>query len=104
MKEENKNVGAEATIQRTGAIQATETHKTFDELLQDKEYQSAYDKKLAKALETARINERKKIRKKLKENQIELKEFTKKYRDIKEHYELKKEKSLIELHIKICRT
>lgn len=54
MEEENKNVGAEATTENTGADKATETKKSFDELLQDKEYQSAFDKKIAQSLQTAK--------------------------------------------------
>lgn len=54
MEEENKNVGADATTENTGADKATETKKSFDELLQDKEYQSAFDKKIAQSLQTAK--------------------------------------------------
>lgn len=54
MEEENKNVGAEATTENTGAEKATETKKSFEELLQDKEYQSAFDKKIAQSLQTAK--------------------------------------------------
>lgn len=54
MEEENKNVGAEATTENTGADKATETKKSFEELLQDKEYQSAFDKKIAQSLQTAK--------------------------------------------------
>ena len=54
MEEENKNVGAEATTQNSGAEKATETKKSFEELLQDKEYQSAFDKKIAQSLQTAK--------------------------------------------------
>lgn len=54
MENENQDVGAEATTQDTGANNATETKKSFDELLQDKEYQSAFDKKIAQSLQTAK--------------------------------------------------
>ncbi len=54
MEEENKEVGAEATTENTGADNATETKKSFEELLQDKEYQSAFDKKIAQSLQTAK--------------------------------------------------
>lgn len=54
MEEEKKDVGAEATTENTGADKATETKKSFDELLQDKEYQSAFDKKIAQSLQTAK--------------------------------------------------
>ena len=51
--EENK-VGAEETTEKTGTTEVTETKKSFDELLQDKEYQSAFDKKIAQSLQTAK--------------------------------------------------
>lgn len=51
--EEKEKVGADATTD-TGADNATETKKSFDELLQDKEYQSAFDKKIAQSLQTAK--------------------------------------------------
>lgn len=54
MEDEVKEVGAEATTETTGAEKATETKKSFDELLQDKEYQSAFDKKIAQSLQTAK--------------------------------------------------
>lgn len=54
MEEEKKEVGAEATTENTGAEKATETKKSFEELLQDKEYQSAFDKKIAQSLQTAK--------------------------------------------------
>ncbi len=55
MEEENKNVGAEATTDTTGANKATETKKSFDELLEEnKDYQSAFDKKIAQSLQTAK--------------------------------------------------
>lgn len=54
MEEENKNVGADATTENSGAEKATETKKSFEELLQDKEYQSAFDKKIAQSLQTAK--------------------------------------------------
>lgn len=53
MDEENK-VGTDVTTEKTGATEATETKKSFDELLQDKEYQSAFDKKIAQSLQTAK--------------------------------------------------
>ena len=38
MENEEKEVGAVATTEETGADKATETKRSFDELLQDKEY------------------------------------------------------------------
>lgn len=53
--EEKENVGADATTkENTGTAEVTETKKSFDELLQDKEYQSAFDKKIAQSLQTAK--------------------------------------------------
>lgn len=54
MENENKDVGAQATTEKTGTTEVTETRKSFDELLQDKEYQSAFDKKIAQSLQTAK--------------------------------------------------
>lgn len=54
MENEEKEVGAVATTEDTGADKATETKRSFDELLQDKEYQSAFDKKIAQSLQTAK--------------------------------------------------
>lgn len=54
MEEEKKNVGTEVTTENTGANNATETKKSFEELLQDKDYQSAFDKKIAQSLQTAK--------------------------------------------------
>lgn len=54
MEDKKGEVGAEATTENAGAEKATETKKTFDELLQDKEYQSAFDKKIAQSLQTAK--------------------------------------------------
>ena len=48
--EENKTVVDETTQETVGASEIM----TFDEILADKHYQSEFDKKVAKALETAR--------------------------------------------------
>lgn len=54
MENENK-VGTDVTTEKTGATEATETKKSFEELLQDKDYQSAFDKKIAQSLQTAKV-------------------------------------------------
>ena len=55
MEEEKKDVGTDVTTETAGAEKATEeTKKSFEELLQDKEYQSAFDKKIAQSLQTAK--------------------------------------------------
>lgn len=50
--EEEKNVGAGATTQENGTTEVTKP--SFEELLNDKEYQSAFDKKIAQSLNTAK--------------------------------------------------
>lgn len=54
MEDEKKEVGTDVTTENTGTTEVTETKKSFDELLQDKEYQSAFDKKIAQSLQTAK--------------------------------------------------
>ena len=57
MENEEKEVGAEATTEHTGAIEATETKKDYEKLSQtDKELQSYVDKKVTEALKTAKAN------------------------------------------------
>lgn len=85
MEEENKNnVGAKATTETTGADNATETKKSFDELLKDKEYQSAFDKKIAQSLQTAKVNWEKENQAK----QAEAERLAKMDEDQKKAYEL----------------
>ncbi len=83
MENENKNVGAEATTEITGADKATETKKSFDELLQDKEYQSAFDKKIAQSLQTAKA----KWDEESKTKMAEAEKLAKMDKDEKEKYE-----------------
>lgn len=59
---------------------------TFDEILQDKYYQSEFDKKVAKALETAR----KKWEKELEEKRTEAEKLAKMNAEEKHKYELEK--------------
>lgn len=56
MEDEDVNVGAEATTkENTGATEATETKKSYEELSKtDKELQSYVDKKVSEALKTAK--------------------------------------------------
>lgn len=51
--EEEKKVEETKAVENTDKVGASET-KTFDEILADKHYQSEFDKKVAKALETAK--------------------------------------------------
>lgn len=83
MENENKNVGAEATTEIAGADKATETKKSFDELLQDKEYQSAFDKKIAQSLQTAKA----KWDEESKTKMAEAEKLAKMDKDEKEKYE-----------------
>lgn len=76
--EENKNVetGAEGEVM------------TFDEILQDKTYQSEFDKRVAKALETAKT----KWEKEAEEKRTEAEKLAKMDADEKHKYELDKER------------
>ena len=76
MEEENKNVNAGAE----GEVM------TFDEILQDKYYQSEFDKKVAKALETART----KWEREAEEKRTEAEKLAKMDADEKHKYELEK--------------
>lgn len=87
--EEEKKVGAEATTENTGVTEATETKKSFDELLQDKEYQSAFDKKIAQSLQTAKS----KWQEDLEAEKTEAEKLAKMKNDEKLQYQLEKEKS-----------
>lgn len=89
MNDEEKNVGAEATTDNTGAKGATVTKKSFDELLQDKEYQSAFDKKIAQSLQTARA----KWEEDSKTKQAEADKLARMDEDQKRSYELEQEKA-----------
>lgn len=86
--EEGNNVGANATTE-TGANNATETKLSFDELLQDKEYQSAFDKKIAQSLQTAKTKWEQEQQSKLAESE-KLASMNEKQ---KNEYELNKERT-----------
>lgn len=89
MDDEKKNVGTEVTTDNAGANNATETKKSFDELLQDKEYQSAFDKKIAQSLQTART----KWEEDNKTKQAEAERLAKMDEDQKRNYALEQEKA-----------
>ena len=86
--EEEKKVGADATTD-TGADKATDTKKSFDELLQDKDYQSAFDKKIAQSLQTAKT----KWQEELVKEKTEAEKLAKMKSDEKLQYQLDKEKT-----------
>lgn len=89
MEDEKKEVGAEATIENTGTTEVTETKKSFEELLQDKEYQSAFDKKIAQSLQTAKV----KWEEENKSKQVEAEKLAKMDEEQKRTYELEQEKA-----------
>lgn len=86
MENENKdNVGTDVTTETTGANQATEiSKKSFEELLQDKDYQSAFDKKITQSLQTAKTKWEEEQRTKL----AEAEKLAKMDADEKKNYEL----------------
>lgn len=89
MDDEKKDVGTEVTTDNSGAEKATEPKKSFDELLQDKEYQSAFDKKIAQSLQTAKT----KWEADNKTKQAEAERLAKMDEDQKRSYELEQEKA-----------
>lgn len=89
MENEKENVGAEATTQNTVTEQGTETKKTFDELLKDKEYQSAFDKKITQSLQTAKA----KWEEELQTKKAEAEKLAKMDEDQKKSYELEQERT-----------
>lgn len=92
MENEEKEVGAEAITENTGADKATEKRKSFEELLQDKEYQSAFDKKIAQSLQTAKT----KWEEENKTKQAEAEKLAKMDEDQKRDYELEQWKTRAE--------
>lgn len=80
--EEEKTMVEETNDENAGAGDIL----TFDEILQDKYYQSEFDKKVAKALETAR----KKWEKELEEKRTEAEKLAKMNAEEKHKYELDK--------------
>lgn len=80
--EEEKTMVEETNDENAGAGDIL----TFDEILQDKYYQSEFDKKVAKALETAR----KKWEKELEEKRTEAEKLAKMNAEEKHKYELEK--------------
>lgn len=94
MEEEKKDVGTEVTTENTGANNATETKKSFEELLQDKDYQSAFDKKIAQSLQTAKA----KWEEESKTKMAEAEKLAKMDKDEKAKYEKEQlEKEIAEL-------
>lgn len=88
MENEEKEVGAEATIENTGATEATENN--YEELSKtDKELQSYVDKRVSDALKTAKT----KWQKDLEAEKTEAEKLAKMKNDEKLQYQLEKEKS-----------
>ncbi len=82
MEENKTNVVENTTQENAGAGEIL----TFDEILQDKYYQSEFDKKVAKALETART----KWEKEAEEKRTEAEKLAKMNAEEKHKYELDK--------------
>ena len=91
MEDENENVGAEATTkENTGATEATETKKSYEELSKtDKELQSYVDRRVSEALKTAKT----KWQEDLEAEKTEAEKLAKMKSDEKLQYQLEKEKS-----------
>lgn len=87
--EKEKNVGEVATTEQTGAEKATEVKKSFEELLQDKEYQSAFDKKITQSLQTAKA----KWQEETKRKQLEAERLAKVEENQARNGELEQEKA-----------
>ena len=80
MEEENKDVVVETTP------------KTFDEILKDKSYQSEFDKRVAKALETSKAKWEEDYNKKLEEEKTEAQKIAKMDTEQKLNYQLEQAK------------
>jgi len=76
MEEENKNVVPETTP------------KTFDEVLKDNNYQSEFDKRVAKALETSKAKWEEDFKKKLETEKTEAQKIAKMDTEQKLNYQL----------------
>ena len=93
MDNEEKEVGAEATTENTGATEATETKKSYEELSKsDKELQSFVDRRVTDALKTAKA----KWEEDNKNKQEEAEKLAKMDEDQKRDYELEQWKSRAE--------
>ena len=89
MDNEEKEVGAEATTENTGATEATETRKDYEKLSQtDKELQSYVDRRVSEALKTAKT----KWQEDLETEKTEAEKLEKMNKEQKLEYQAKKEK------------
>lgn len=91
MEDNKDNTGTTGVTVKdnAGTAEGTETKKSFDELLQDKEYQSAFDKKIAQSLQTAKT----KWQEDLEKEKTEAEKLARMKSDEKLQYQLEKEKS-----------
>ncbi len=89
MENEEKEVGAGATTENTGATEATETRKDYEKLSQtDKELQSYVDRRVSEALKTAKT----KWQEDLETEKTEAEKLEKMNKEQKLEYQAKKEK------------
>lgn len=88
MEEENKNVGAEATTENTGANKATETKVDYSELMKtDKALQSFVDSQKTQAMKTAVDNAKVKWEEENKTKMAEAEKLAKMDKEEKAKYE-----------------
>ncbi len=80
----NQNANAEGTGTQAGAEQKPQT---FDDILSNKEYQSGFDKRVAKAIETAKVKWNDGFEKTLEEKLSEAQKLAKMNADQKAQYE-----------------
>lgn len=86
MSNENVNSQQENT-------ESVEVRATFDDILKDKDYQSAFDKKIAKALETSKSKWEAEYTKKLEDARTEAEKLSSMKAEEKAQYELKKKQA-----------
>lgn len=84
---DNENVNSQESVE------SVEVRATFDDILKDKEYQSAFDKKIAKALETSKAKWEADYTKKLEDAKSEAEKLSSMKAEEKAQYELKKKQA-----------
>ena len=88
MEEENKNVGAEATTENTGADKATETKVDYVEMMKtNKEFQSFVDSQKTQAMKTAVANAKAQWEEESKTKMAEAEKLAKMDKEEKAKYE-----------------
>lgn len=93
---ENENVNS----QQEDTKQEVEVKATFEDVLKDKDYQSAFDKKIAKALETSKAKWEADYTKKLEDARSEAEKLSNMKAEEKAQYELKKKQDEYDAKLK----